>query len=297
MNGASDLMVEVLGDKGRHARAAVGVSSLPLGCAVEVDAVLLDRDLMPCAIAAAFLKPIAHRGLHDAAPGHREHGRGLRGGHRAGYGIECDVRAAAARRPWCSTTPTLERLIEAARPLAAHDAAALKRSRFADGASRMIELAELLELVGGRVPLLVEIKSEWDAADPRFLATWRTRPAAYRGPIGLMSFDPAVIVAHQGARAGSARAASCPASSRATAGGATRSDAERAYGLTHLLEFRARGARFLRLRRQGAADPGHAFRARGAGAAAVHLDGAHARRTRQVAARWADAPIFEGYQP
>ena len=41
LNGASDLMVEVLGDKGRHTRVAVGVSSLPLGCAVEVDAVIL----------------------------------------------------------------------------------------------------------------------------------------------------------------------------------------------------------------------------------------------------------------
>jgi len=41
INGASDLMVEVLGDSGRHTRAAVGVSSLPLGCAVEVDAILL----------------------------------------------------------------------------------------------------------------------------------------------------------------------------------------------------------------------------------------------------------------
>jgi enamine deaminase RidA (YjgF/YER057c/UK114 family) len=41
VNGASDLMVEVLADKGRHTRAAVGVSSLPMGCAVEVDAILL----------------------------------------------------------------------------------------------------------------------------------------------------------------------------------------------------------------------------------------------------------------
>jgi enamine deaminase RidA (YjgF/YER057c/UK114 family) len=40
VNGASDLMVEVLGDKGRHTRAAVGVASLPLGAAVEVDAML-----------------------------------------------------------------------------------------------------------------------------------------------------------------------------------------------------------------------------------------------------------------
>lgn len=40
VNGASDLMVELLGDKGRHTRAAVGVSSLPLGSAVEVDAII-----------------------------------------------------------------------------------------------------------------------------------------------------------------------------------------------------------------------------------------------------------------
>tara|TARA_R110002110_G_scaffold34827_1_gene118078 strand:+ start:39 stop:497 length:459 start_codon:yes stop_codon:yes gene_type:complete len=40
INGASDLMVEVFGDKGKHARFAVGVPSLPLGFAVEVDAVV-----------------------------------------------------------------------------------------------------------------------------------------------------------------------------------------------------------------------------------------------------------------
>ena len=37
-NGASNLMVEVLGDAGRHARAAVGTSGLPLGVPVEVEA-------------------------------------------------------------------------------------------------------------------------------------------------------------------------------------------------------------------------------------------------------------------
>jgi enamine deaminase RidA (YjgF/YER057c/UK114 family) len=37
VNGASDLMVEVFGDAGRHARAAVGVSSLPAGVSVEVE--------------------------------------------------------------------------------------------------------------------------------------------------------------------------------------------------------------------------------------------------------------------
>jgi enamine deaminase RidA (YjgF/YER057c/UK114 family) len=39
INGASDLMVEVFGDAGRHARAAVGAPSLPLGVAVEVDGI------------------------------------------------------------------------------------------------------------------------------------------------------------------------------------------------------------------------------------------------------------------
>lgn len=37
VNGCSDLMVEVFGDKGRHARAACGFSSLPLGAAVEIE--------------------------------------------------------------------------------------------------------------------------------------------------------------------------------------------------------------------------------------------------------------------
>lgn len=39
-NGASDLMQDVFGEAGRHARAAVGVPTLPLGAAVEVDAIV-----------------------------------------------------------------------------------------------------------------------------------------------------------------------------------------------------------------------------------------------------------------
>lgn len=43
INGASDLLVAVLGDAGRHTRSAVGVASLPLGAAVEIDAILQVR--------------------------------------------------------------------------------------------------------------------------------------------------------------------------------------------------------------------------------------------------------------
>jgi enamine deaminase RidA (YjgF/YER057c/UK114 family) len=38
MNGASDLMVEAMGDAGRHARSTIGVAELPLDCCVEVEA-------------------------------------------------------------------------------------------------------------------------------------------------------------------------------------------------------------------------------------------------------------------
>ena len=39
INGASDMLVKILGDKGMHTRAAVSVNSLPLGVAVEIDAI------------------------------------------------------------------------------------------------------------------------------------------------------------------------------------------------------------------------------------------------------------------
>jgi len=39
LNGASDLLVEILGNKGRHTRIALGCASLPLNAAVEIDAI------------------------------------------------------------------------------------------------------------------------------------------------------------------------------------------------------------------------------------------------------------------
>jgi enamine deaminase RidA (YjgF/YER057c/UK114 family) len=40
VNGCSDLMVKIFGDKGKHSRSAVGTNSLPLGVAVEVEAIV-----------------------------------------------------------------------------------------------------------------------------------------------------------------------------------------------------------------------------------------------------------------
>lgn len=44
LNGASDLMVDVFGERGRHARTTVSVASLPRGVAVEIDAIVAIRD-------------------------------------------------------------------------------------------------------------------------------------------------------------------------------------------------------------------------------------------------------------
>ncbi|TVQ60627.1 MAG: RidA family protein [Phycisphaerales bacterium] len=59
INGASDLMLEIFGESGRHARAAVGASSLPLGVPVEVEFVFEIGD--------------------DEALGNRDEGLGRRG--------------------------------------------------------------------------------------------------------------------------------------------------------------------------------------------------------------------------
>ena len=40
INGASDMLVEIFGDQGRHARVAVGSNALPLGISVEIDAII-----------------------------------------------------------------------------------------------------------------------------------------------------------------------------------------------------------------------------------------------------------------
>ncbi len=39
INGASDLLVEIFGEPGRHARSAIGVSELPMGAVIEIEAI------------------------------------------------------------------------------------------------------------------------------------------------------------------------------------------------------------------------------------------------------------------
>ena len=72
VNGFSDLMVEVFGEAGRHARSAVGMSSLPFGISVEVEAILevADTPVRPRPASARAAAPAPRRPAGTQVRGH-----------------------------------------------------------------------------------------------------------------------------------------------------------------------------------------------------------------------------------
>jgi glycerophosphoryl diester phosphodiesterase len=245
---------------------------------------------------SAFMKPIAHRGLHDAAKGIIENTVGaFEAAIAHGYGIECDVRPAGCGTPVVFHDLTLERLVEAEGPLASHAAPALKALRYKNGGGAIIDLAELAELVGGRVPLLVEIKSEWEAPDARFLKAVASVALAYKGPVALMSFDPKVMAAMRDF---------APGIARGIVSGQFLADCwwrgqlgpERAYDLTHLLESGPAAPDFYAYDVNALPTPVTRF-AREVLGLPLFTWTVRTQEQRDTAARWADAPIFEGYLP
>jgi glycerophosphoryl diester phosphodiesterase len=71
-------------------------------------------------------------------------------------------------------------------------AAALKAVAFHATAERMMTLGDLCDLVAGRVPMMIELKSRFDG-DERVAARAAAVLAGYRGPVGVASFDPALV--------------------------------------------------------------------------------------------------------
>jgi glycerophosphoryl diester phosphodiesterase len=135
-------------------------------------------------------RPIAHRGLHDAASGVIENTAGaVRAAIAAGYGIEVDVQISADGEAMVHHDAVLGRLIDGDERLDRLSAAALGRVTFRGSDERMMTLGELCDLVGGRVPILVELKSRFDG-DRRLPARVAAVLAAYSGPAAPMSFDP-----------------------------------------------------------------------------------------------------------
>jgi glycerophosphoryl diester phosphodiesterase len=135
-------------------------------------------------------RPIAHRGLHDAARGIVENtAAAMRAAIAAGYGIEVDLQVSADGEAMVHHDAVLGRLTDGEARLDQLSTAALKRVAFNGTAERMMTLGELCDLVGGRVALLPELKSRFDG-DARLPVRVAAVLAAYSGPVAPMSFDP-----------------------------------------------------------------------------------------------------------
>ena len=135
-------------------------------------------------------RPIAHRGLHDAARGVIENtAAAVRAAIAAGYGIEVDLQISADGEAMVHHDDALGRLTDGEGRLDRLSAYELKRIAFYNSAERMLTLGELCELVGGRATLVIELKSRFDG-DVRLPARVASLLSGYGGPAAPMSFDP-----------------------------------------------------------------------------------------------------------
>lgn len=140
-------------------------------------------------------RPIAHRGLHDAARGIVENSVTAFAAAISGdYGIETDLQISADGEAMVHHDDALGRLTEGRERLAELGAAQLKAVSFKGTKDRMLALGDLCDLVAGRVTLLLELKSHFNN-DARLVARTADILSSYSGPAAVMSFDPALIQA------------------------------------------------------------------------------------------------------
>lgn len=241
-----------------------------------------------------LIRPIAHRGLHGGPEGAVENtSSAFRAAMEAGYAIETDVQASADGEAMVFHDTTLERLTRARGAVTARDAAALKKLRFRDTADRMLTLPELLEQIAGRVPLVIEVKSDWAKRGPleQRIAVCL---ASYDGPAAVMSFDPHSVAAF---------AAAAPAIPRGLVAERFKDPrawpglpAWRRFAMRHLLSAFIAKPHFIAydVRALPALAPLAARRSFGWPLLTWTVRTAAERAN---AARWADAIIFEGFRP
>jgi glycerophosphoryl diester phosphodiesterase len=133
----------------------------------------------------------AHRGLHR--PGVPENSlAAAEGAIAAGLGIECDIQRSRDDHPIVFHDWELARLTGTAGDTEHWTAEALEALRLLGTDQHPVRLARLLEVVAGRVPLLIEIKSQ-----PGYDVEWTCSSVAwlldtYKGDAAVMSFDPRV---------------------------------------------------------------------------------------------------------
>ena len=140
-------------------------------------------------------RPIAHRALHDAARGIVENTPSAVDAALArDYAIEVDIQLTADGEAVVFHDDELDRLTESSGPTEALTLARIKSVWLRGTADRIMTLAELLARVGGRVPLVIELKSRFDGNTAVAIRAAEIL-STYAGPAALMSFDPDLVAA------------------------------------------------------------------------------------------------------
>lgn len=143
---------------------------------------------------AFFKSPLAHRALHDKS-GHRAENStaAIRAAIDAGYGIEIDVQPSSDGVAMVFHDEYLGRLTGRDGRISDMEAEALCRLELLNGGGTIPTLGEVLELVAGRVPLLIEIKDQDGGMGPA-IGPLESAVAedlwGYDGPVAVMSFNP-----------------------------------------------------------------------------------------------------------
>ncbi|RMF39489.1 MAG: phosphodiesterase [Alphaproteobacteria bacterium] len=149
---------------------------------------------MPALPPGFTARSFAHRGLHDRGAGRIENSRAAcRAAIAAGFGIEIDLQLSADGEAMVFHDDDLDRLTPETGPVRARAAQALSHIPLKGGGETVPTLAEILDLVAGRVPLLIEIKDQDGALGPD-IGPLEARTAEllrdYAGPVAVMSFNP-----------------------------------------------------------------------------------------------------------
>jgi glycerophosphoryl diester phosphodiesterase len=129
----------------------------------------------------------AHRGLHG--PGVPENSMAaFRAALDAGAGIECDVRLTGDGQVMVFHDHDLRRMCASALAVESTRAEVLAGQKLFDSGEHIPRLSELLELVKGRAPLLIELKCRSGNA-ARLAQAVAAELGDYAGPVGVMSFE------------------------------------------------------------------------------------------------------------
>lgn len=145
------------------------------------------------AVSAIFARPIAHRGLHDGARGIVENTRSaFRAAIEAGFAIECDLQLTLDKVPVVFHDAELGRLTKRAGPVAGIDAKSLDTTPLKGTAETPMRFSDLLALVAGRVPLVVELKPQKNGTLALARAAVKTA-RGYDGPLAFKSFEPRLV--------------------------------------------------------------------------------------------------------